>query len=492
MSPTRREFIKTSLATASAAAVPGAAGLIGPRQRVSRPNLIYVFPDQMRGQALGIMGQDPVLTPNLDRFASEGVNLTQAVSNYPVCSPYRAMCLTGQYPHANGVLANCNTNGAEHGYELRESARCWSDVLSDRGYSLGYIGKWHLDSPHRPYVDTSNNSDEFAWNEWTPPHRRHGFDFWYAYGTYDNHNRPEYWTADAPRSERTVVEQWSPEHEADMAIRFIRNSGGAYRDAEQPFALVVSMNPPHMPYQMVPQQYLDMYGDATPEELINRPNVNLEGDTSGARLARRHIKNYLAQTTGVDHQFGRMLTALGDAGLDQDTIVVFTSDHGNCLGCHDEVSKNVHYEESMRVPFLIRWTGKIAPRQDDLLMSVPDIHPTLLDLMGLGSHIPGEVQGVSHARLLLEGVGDRPSSQPYMWLPYGGPSWGRRGVRTQRHTLMVSRGPRGRTEYVLHDNVEDPYQLENIASARPELVRELIEQQMHPWLERTDDPWSRS
>lgn len=84
---------------------------------------------------------------------------------------------------ASGVLANCNTNGAEHGYELAADARCWSDALHKNGYSLGYIGKWHLDSPFRPYVDTSNNSDDFAWNEWTSPDRRHGFDFWNAWAS---------------------------------------------------------------------------------------------------------------------------------------------------------------------------------------------------------------------------------------------------------------------------------------------------------------------
>ena len=209
---------------------------------------------------------------------------------------------------------------------------CWSDVLKANGYSLGYIGKWHLDSPHKPYVDTSNNTEEFAWNEWTPPERRHGFDFWYAYGTYDNHDHPEYWTTEAPRSQRTRVDQWGPEHEADMAIRFIRNEGEEYRDPEKPWALVVSMNPPHMPYQRVPERYLEMYGEATSEDLINRPNVRLEEETRGVQLARRHMKNYLAQVTGVDDQFGRILAALKEAGLEEDTIVVFTSDHGNCLG----------------------------------------------------------------------------------------------------------------------------------------------------------------
>ncbi|MGW8267059.1 MAG: sulfatase family protein [Longimicrobiales bacterium] len=487
---TRREFLKTTaVAAASGMVLPVTAACPSSPSTARRPNLLLVFPDQMRAQALGFLGEDPAITPTLDRFAAEGVAFTQAVSNYPVCSPYRGMMLTGLYPHANGVLANCNTNGAEHGYELRADARCWSDVLHDHGYFLGYIGKWHLDSPRRPYVDTSNNTADFAWNEWTPPDRRHGFDFWHAYGTYDNHDHPEYWTTHAAREERTRVDRWGPEHEADEAIRFIRNQGGEYRDPAKPWALVVSMNPPHMPYELVPDRYLAKYGDARPEDLINRENVNLEGDTPGARLARRHMKNYLAQVTGVDDQFGRILAALRDQGLDEDTIAVFTSDHGNCLGSHEEVSKNVHYEESMRVPFLIRWPGKIEPRQDDLLLSTPDIFPTLLELMGLESQIPGEVEGTSRASILLDGTGDRPTSQLYLWVPYGEPGLGRRGVRTHRYTLSIEKTEDGVKEVILHDNLADPFQLENIADRRPDVVRHLIEAELDPWLERTGDPW---
>jgi arylsulfatase A-like enzyme len=488
--PTRRDFIKASLAAAaSGALLPGANGCVPESRRGPSANLLFVFPDQMRAQALGLLGEDPAITPTLDRFAGEGVAFTQAVSNYPVCSPYRAMMLTGLYPHANGVLANCNTNGAEHGYELPTDARCWSDVLHDNGYSLGYIGKWHLDSPHKPYVDTSNNTEDFAWNEWTPPERRHGFEFWYAYGTYDNHDHPEYWSTHATREERTRIDQWGPEHETDMAIRFIRNEGGGYRDPDKPWALVVSMNPPHMPYQLVPDRYLEMYGDATAEALINRDNVDLDGDTPGAQLARRHMKNYLAQVTGVDDQFGRLLAALREVQLDEDTIVVFTSDHGNCLGSHEEVSKNVHYEESMRVPFLIRWPGKIAPRQDDLLLSTPDIFPTLLELMGFEGQIPGEVEGASRAPILLDGTGDRPTSQLYIWVPYGEAALGRRGVRTHRYTLSIEKTEDGVSEVILHDNVEDPFQLRNIAEEQPDLVEALFEGELRPWLIKTRDPW---
>ena len=455
------------------------------------PNLVFVFPDQMRGQALGFMKEDPVLTPNLDAFARESLVLTQAVSNYPVCSPFRAMLMTGRFSHANGVLSNCNSRSAPHGCELRRSDRCWSDVLKGRGYSLGYIGKWHLDAPHKPYVKCENNSEKFAWNEWCPPDRRHGFDFWYAYGTYDYHLTPMYWATDSTRETPIRVRQWGPEHEADLAIDYIRNTDGKYRDPRRPFALVVAMNPPHTPYHLVPGKYLDRYEGKTPEDLINRPNVNLEGNAAGGRLARRHIKNYFAMVTGVDDQFGRILRALNEAGLEEDTIVVFTSDHGNCLGSHDHPTKNVHYEESMRVPFLIRWPGKIAPRHDDLLLSSPDICPTLLDLMGYGRDIPASVQGVSHASLFLTGTGNRPASQLYMWVPVGQPAWGRRGVRTHRYTLTISKTPDKPAQSVLHDNREDPYQLKNVAAERPDVVAELTEE-LNRWLRKNNDPWLHS
>jgi arylsulfatase A-like enzyme len=484
----RRQFLRT--ATGSALSLTITNQLTAKTGATRHPNLVFVFPDQMRGQALGFLNEDPVITPNLDAFAKESLVLPQAVSNYPVCSPFRAMLMTGKYPHANKVTSNCNSNSAPYDIELRQSARCWSDVLKDRGYSLGYIGKWHLDAPYKPYVDCANNRGRMAWNEWCPPQRRHGFDFWHAYGTYDYHLKPMYWSTGAKRDEFQYVNQWGPEHEADLAIKYIKNEGGKYRNSKQPFALVVSMNPPHTPYQMVPKKYLERYQDKMPEDLINRPNVK-KSNSSGAKLARKQIKNYFAMVTGVDDQFGRILKALKETGLDDNTIVVFTSDHGNCLGCHDVPTKNVHYEESMRIPFLIRWPGKIKPQRDDLLLSTMDIYPTLLDLIGFADTVPKAVQGVSHARLFLTGNGKRPGSQWYMWAPYDKPGWGRRGVRTHRYTLMISKMPNKAVETVLHDNINDPYQLKNITQEKPDVVKELI-LEMKSWLKKFNDPWLNS
>jgi arylsulfatase A-like enzyme len=453
------------------------------------PNLVFILADQWRGSALGFLGREPVLTPSLDKLSRDGLVLTHCVSSYPVCSPYRGMLMSGQFPHQNRVLGNCNTSGARYGYELSASVRCWSDVLKDKAYSLGYIGKWHLDSPHEPYVDTSNNSAKMAWNEWTPPARRHGFDFWYAYGTYDVHLHPEYWTTDAPREQRTKVNQWGPEHEADLAIRYLRNDDGKFRAPDKPFALVLSMNPPHMPYNQVPKKYVERYAGKNAENLLSRSNLDLCYGPSGRKLAQNQIKNYFACMTGVDEQIGRVLEALKAHRLEDNTIVVFTSDHGNCLGAHDEIAKNVAWDESLIVPFLVRWPGHIQPRRDDLLLTPPDIYPTLLDLMGFGPDIPKSVQGTSYASIFRDGTGQRPSSAWYMFVPYGEPGLGRRGVRTQTHTLVCSRDKKEPERCELYDDVTDPWQARNIAAAQPELVEKLKQKELLPWLKKMSDPW---
>ena len=139
--------------------------------------------------------------------------------------------------------------------------------------------------------------------------------------------------------------------------------------------------------------------------------MDVKSSAPAVKEAKAQIKNYFAMVTGVDEQFGRIVKALADAGLAGDTIVVFTSDHGNCIGSHNWGTKNVHWEESMRVPFLLRFPGRIAPRKDDLLMSTVDIYPTLLDLMGLADKTPKAVQGASRAGVFRTGKGERPTSQ---------------------------------------------------------------------------------
>ena len=449
------------------------------------PNLLFVLPDQMRGQAMGFLGEEPVRTPNLDRFATEALVLDSAVANYPICSPYRGMLMTGKYPHANKVTANCNSDTAPYDVELQEQDRCWSDILKANDYSLGYIGKWHLDAPRHPYIDCYNNQQQTKWNEWCPPNRRHGFDFWYSYGTYDYHTRPMYWRTDATREEFHFVDQWGPEHEADLASKYIRNEGGAYRKPNRPFALVVSMNPPHMPYELVPERYVAQYADLTLDELCPRPNI-LPAGTQWGDYYRANIRNYFGMITGIDDQFGRIVEVLDDTNLTNETIVIFTSDHGNCLGIHNEISKGNHYEESLRVPFMIRWPGEIVRKRDDLLLSTPDIYPTLMDLMGFGKDIPVDTQGTSYAEIFRGNQDRRPRSQLCMYTSADQPTFGWRAVRTHTHTLMINRESDQPTDVRLHSNIEDPYQLQDVAADNAQMVQALSVE-LSGWLQRTND-----
>ncbi len=448
------------------------------------PNLIFVFPDQYRRQAMGCLNADPVLTPRLDRFAAEGALFTRAVSTFPVCSPYRASLLTGQYPYGNGVLGNCHSG--RPGMELRADTVCFTDVLSRAGYNVGWIGKWHLEAPHEPYVGQPTREGQW-WNEYTPPERRHGIDFWYSNGCNNKHLQPSYWVGDAPRDQQKTVEQWSLTHETDVALDYLRNEGGAQRDPAKPFALFISWNPPHPPYTLIPEEALAVYADRESADFLTRGNVG------GGCVddVMQWAKPYFAAVTAVDAQFGRILDCLDELGLADDTLVVFTSDHGDMMGSHGLVGKTVHWEESYGVPLLMRWPGRIAPRRDDLLVSQADLMPTILSMMGLGDRIPRSVEGVDYSRTVMTGSGPRPKSALYMRPQLDDPKLGERGVTTDRWKLVVWReaGDNGPTERRwLGDLQEDPLELENHLDRHPDVERELVGM-LNDWLVRTNDPW---
>lgn len=468
----RRAFLSLS-------GLSACAGCIGTNNGRRPPNLVIVFPDQMRAQAVGFMGCDAAHTPRLDAFAREARAFTQAVSNYPVCSPFRGILMSGAWPWVSGVTGNCVSTEHVRGVELRADLDCWSDVLARSGYDLCYIGKWHLDAPHRPWVPTGNNRGSLKWNEWCPPSRRHGFNRWYAYGTYDQHLRPMYWDTDAPRDGFRHVNQWGPEHEADKAIAYLRSAQG-------PFAMVISMNPPHTGYELVPKRYLKRYRGRPPESLAKGAYPPV-GTPMGDHF-RHAMPYYLAAVEGVDEQFGRILDTLRETGHDRDTVVLFCSDHGCCLGAHGLPAKNNPYEESMRIPCMIRWAGKIAPGRDKGLVDAFDLAPTLLGL--LGRPIPRHMAGRNLAPYLL-GHAAPDLTEPRLYLHLGkvddvdiipttpipgGPfpenvPDGRRGLRGTRYkSVFAYDAKKRRLGAALFDLREDPHERHDLAAQRPELV----------------------
>ncbi|QYY35078.1 sulfatase [Ruficoccus sp. ZRK36] len=454
-----------------------------PKPPARPPNIVYVFADQMRACARGgADGADPVLTPRLDQFAREGLELTQAASTYPLCSPHRAMLLSGCYPHINTVTGNINS-APNRKFELPDTMTCVTDVLAGSGYSVGYIGKWHLTRPYEPYLEAFRKKDGVVWNEFTPPSGRHGISEWYAYNTYDKHLRPMYWSNDASRDDYHFVDQWGPDHETDKAVEYLRT----HQASDQPFALFVSYNPPHPPFGQVPENWVDLYRDASATELLRRGNV-----PEGGRLPLRQAQGYFGMVSGVDAAFGRLLDEIDALGLREDTLVVFTSDHGEMMGSHDLMSKLVWYDESYRVPFIARWPGRLkAGAQDSLLIDTPDIPATLVGMAGLEGRIPAHWQGRNHAPVLLgQSDAPRPEAQLYCLNSHG-----LRGVRTDRYTYVAP--GRARTKIggqvmdapLLFDNQEDPWQLHNVAADQPAVVDELTGVTLDA-CRRIRDPWT--
>lgn len=440
----------------------------------ARPNLVVVMADQFRGDAFGFRGKEPVETPAFDRFAQSAVVLNQAVSGYPVSSPARGMFLSGAYPHRNGVLTNCQSQSAAQDVELHEDLECWSDVLQSEGYQTAYIGKWHLDKPVKPYIDCYNNRGAVAWNEWCPPERRHGFEYWVAYGTYDYHLRPMYWNTGGGRQDFYYVDQWGPEYEAGLAVQFIDSMarGG------QPFALMVSMNPPHTGYELVPEKY-KRYRHLNVDSIVRTLPQLRDADPKYVDYFKRSLPDYYACITGVDEQFQRILTSLTDNGLLENTIVVFVSDHGDCMGMHSTIGKNVFYEEAMRVPFLISWKGHLKPRIDNrLLLSLEDFCPTILSLMGLEKRIPATVQTRDLSRQIRGSRRNMPREQLYMLYSEVNSTGkhldtGARGLRDARYTYSVRFQDGVITEKYLFDRKKDPAQMNNLAQDEPSRVERM-------------------
>ncbi len=465
-------------------------------KRNRKPNLLILQPDEYRRRAMGFRGEDPVLTPNLDRFAATALELNRCFSTYPVCSPWRASFLTGQFPETTGVTHNCNSVAARFDIRLASRAVCLSDVLSGAGYNCGYIGKWHLDSPNpadAPWLEPARE-DGRTWDAWTPPERRHGFDFWFSYGCCDQHFTPHYWTGTGGPETVLQYRGWSPEIEADEAIRYLRAEDGR-RDPDRPFLLMVSMNPPHMPFDEVPERYRALYAGLGPDELLTSPVACREAApelTPAQRAAspghiaeaRRVVGDYFASVSGVDDQLGRILTALEEEGLDEDTIVLFTSDHGEMMGSHGLMYKGVWYFDSTLVPCLLRWPQHISSGRSELVVNTPDWLPTLLGLLGLAAATPAAVEGVNLAPDLLSGR-SRPRDG---W--YYNAELNARGITDDEGQLIVIRDGHDCEREIYYDLTSDPLQTNDIAARRPAAMQ-AARTRLDAWLRRTGDRWLR-
>lgn len=424
-----------------------------------KTNLIYVFADQWRYHAMGCVHADQAVTPNMDDFARESLCFENAYSTFPLCTPHRGSLMTGKYPFSLGLWTNCKT-GLEEKLMLKPQEICIGNVLQDAGYETAYIGKWHLDAAEQNFT-SHPESGAINWDAYTPPgERRQGFDYWLSYGACDDHLNPHYW-ADSPR--QICPGKWSAEYETDKALEYLDK----HRSGENPFALFVSYNPPHLPYELVPDCYYERFRDL---EITWRPNVPAEKRTPEMETIARQ---YFAAVYGIDEQFGRILKYLRENEMEENTLVVLSADHGEMLGSHGLMSKNVWYEESIHIPLLMRQKNRVKPGKSDVLFASPDHMPTLLEL--LGQQVPDTCQGISHSASVL-GMEETELEHMFICSYPGAPesvsafeslgqthkAHGWRGIKTRENTYVITNGymPEDKQAEYLYDDKNDPWQLQ--------------------------------
>jgi len=420
-----------------------------------RPNVLIILTDQQRWDTIQRAGYEHMVTPNLDALAEGGVLFENAFCNNPVCMPSRHSMLSGQYPSAIG--STCN------GIEMRPDVPTIHTILKPYGYHTANIGKLHFKNhsardhrePHPTYgFDTLILSDEpgcyddayIKWVQEKDPSQVENC----RCGT------PPAWQGKPIEKARNVHEPYAfegPEHLTHSAFVAEETADFIRRHAAEPFFAIAGFYAPHTPLNP-PGRFVDMYEPAR----LPLPRMN-EGEN---RLGlsddewRRVRAYYYALISHVDDQVGRILSALDEAGIREETIVIFTSDHGEHLGDHGLIHKGPPGLDSCsHVPLVFSWPGRIpAGQARGELIELVDLAPTILDLCGV--QVPPFFQGRSF-RPLLEGGNYTPRESAFIEYrqPFG-PSW--KTVRTHQFKYCASNSGAER----LFDLEADPYELEDV------------------------------
>jgi len=363
----RRDFLASAAAGAAFVQTTVDAAESSAQTPSGKPNIVYVFSDQWRGQATPYAGDPNVQTPYLAQMASESVNFVNAMSGCPVCTPYRASLMTGQSPLTNGVFMN--------DVRLPGSATTIAEVFKGAGYDTAYIGKWHLDGTHR--------------SSFIPRERRQGWEYWKVLDCTHDYNNSAYF---ADTDEKLFWEGYDAIAQTRDAQQYIKD----HADGEKPFVLFLSWGPPHAPYHTAPEEYRQHF---RPEDLVLRPNVRAEVEEK----ARKDLAGYYAHMAALDDCLAALDGTLKETGISENTVFVFASDHGDMLGSQGLWKKQWPYEESIRVPFLLRYPAELGNegREVDAPIDAPDIMPTLLGLCGVA--IPESVEGLDYSGYIKGG-----------------------------------------------------------------------------------------
>jgi len=437
----RREFIKVGAATVAGLGALE-SGMISAEVSSERPpNLLIIHTDQQSSWTLGIYGGTLIDTPRIDTIGREGAVFSNFFTNSAVCTPSRGCFLTGRYPHAHGAYKN--------NIELNRDEMTLARVLQQNGYETGYAGKWHLDGTPKP--------------GWMKPSRSMGFeDCRYMFNRGHWKKIVEDAGGDAKESpykvigdEKTYTTDWL----ASKTIDFIK------RQRENPFFFMVSIPDPHTPYTVRAPYDTMLNPDDMPIPSTfsqkNPPKWAAAARDNGRyamkkpkreEILRRDIAGYCGEVKCIDDNVGRILDCLAEQGILDNTIVVFTTDHGDYMGEHGLLGKNQLYETAYRIPMLIRWPKKIAGNTAvDSIISTVDFQPTMLNLMGIEPS--GREQGGDASALIQ---GRKADWQDVSFIHHA--SLKRAGIFTKQYELAYVQN----NDHILFDRLNDPEQVNNL------------------------------
>jgi len=450
-------------------------------------NILLITTDQLRYDALGASGNSVVHTPNLDTLAAEGVQCSRAYTPCALCSPARASLLTGRFPHRHGLLTN--TGQGQTRPEMPEHEVTFAQLLAQGGYRTGYVGKWH--------VGVTKGPEDWGFADAEPQSRR---DFRAQFKETVRFNDVQ---SSRVHNNRFVLAARRNGSIANDDTGYCEAQGIAllqeYAKEDKPFFLRIDFSAPHPPY-VVPEPYASMYDPAaielevsvTGETFMNKPYVHEEqtrrwGTSDlGEESWRRIIARYYGLVTMADDAIGRVLERLRALGLEESTLIILTSDHGDATGSHRMYDKGYcGYEEQFHIPLILRGRGLPRGSVCDEWVTSLDLMPTIVEAAGLGLPPDLAIDGTNLLPALRYGVS---LGRDSIFAEFHGMQYGLcslRMVRDERHKYVLNANDRPE----LYDLSGDPCELRNLAGTHE---AEADEKRMYGkllrWMERTQDP----
>ena len=469
-------------------ALAGAPAILRGARRVAgdKPNLLFLWTDEQRADTMAAYGNTRFKVPNMNLLAARSIVFDRCYDTQPVCTPARSTVLTGLWPHTNGCT--------ENNIPLKQETRTFPELLNDPDYRTAYMGKWHLGDEifaqhgFQEWISIEDGYEEFysAGRDHSARSSYHAFLAGLGYKPGEGNIFNRKWTVRLP------IEHCKPAFLARETSSFIR------RNQARPWVLYVNFLEPHMPF-FGPLN--DLHSEAEAPVPANYPGVPVEREPEMYQSARRKIlergmegndlktragwqrlnRNYAGLCSQVDRSLGDILGALEDSGQADNTIIVFTSDHGEMMGAHTLYGKDVLYEESVRIPLLLRvpWRQGRAMTVKQPVSHV-DLVPTLLELMGRRSppHLPG-----GSLLPLVEGKQRREGHVFIEWNSSSGPS-ARAVISPDGWKLGIYDTDSG----ILFNRGRDPLELQNLYYRKePAMVLRRLRSTLEAWQQRTLD-----